>query len=208
MPEHDKLTWHWDAQQKTLRDGQVGLQRSLKVPVCCRWWFICVPISSLLTVFRCWLSKVYCVFNVKALMGTFNLKKALAWASSVIVKLGEGSFQALMLTWRWARGTRACIRSRGGGCSPAWWSSSGSSWRRTDQSGVSTAASWPITAHLGREGRLLQDHHKVGDVEVSCRHHTDNAASPYCEVLPIMKLLSITWGRMEKNEQNCGEVLK
>ena len=111
-------------------------------------------------------------------MGTFNLKKALAWASSVIVKLGEGSFQALMLTWRWARGTRACIRSRGGGCSPAWWSSSGSSWRRTDQSGVSTAASWPITAHLGREGRLLQDHHKVGDVEVSCRHHTDNAASP------------------------------
>ena len=81
-----------------------------------------------------------------------------------------------MLTWRWARGTRACIRSRGGGCSPAWWSSSGSSWRRTDQSGVSTAASWPITAHLGREGRPLQDHHKVGDVEVSCGHHTDNAA--------------------------------
>ena len=82
-----------------------------------------------------------------------------------------------MLTWRWARGTRACIRSRGGGCSPAWWSSSGSSWRRTDQSGVSTAARRPITAHLGREGRPLQDHHKVGDVEVSCGHHTDNAAS-------------------------------
>ena len=41
---------------------------------------------------------LHCVLNVKVLVGAFNQEKALVGVFSMIVKLHEGSFQALMKT--------------------------------------------------------------------------------------------------------------